>query len=238
MLSRRVAPSVAAAARTGRCNHNGSGFRSITATGSRSAAADLRRCLPACQPSPRSFGSASSGGGGSPGASGCGHSDDRSARPANGLVCGINEVMQAQPLTCIAYVMSCRYVVFFPVVYCVRHFELAVPTELALAYVLTRPLVKLRFPIELGVATLLAWAFPALTKVKVSALLGLLPTASQSAAARRRLPFYSVAGYLGACYPSRATVDPVSAAMARLAAPADRYGAAFYVRAVSTKCHF
>ena len=146
--------------------------------------------------------------------------------------------MRAQPLTCIAYVMACRYVVFFPVVYCVRHFELAVPTELALAYVLTRPLVKLRFPIELGVAALLAWAFPALTKVKVSALLGLLPTASQSAAARRRLPFYSVADYLGACYPSRATVDPVSSAMARLAAPADRYGAAFYVRAVSTKCHY
>jgi hypothetical protein len=138
--------------------------------------------------------------------------------------------MSEQPLSCIAYVMVCRYAVFFPVVYCVRHFELMVPTELALAYVLTRPLVKLRFPIELGVAALLAWAFPALTKVKVSALLGLLPSASESAAARRKLPFHSVADYVQASYPSRAEVDPVSSAMARLAEPADRYGAAFYVR--------
>eukprot|EP01043_Picozoa_sp_COSAG02_P000183 COSAG02_NODE_3_length_74588_cov_108.368430_22_plen_275_part_00 len=172
------------------------------------------------------------GGGGGGGC--CGDDDDDTSPPPSegesGLVSGINKAMREQPLSCIGYVMACRYAVFFPVVYCVRHFELVVPTELALAYVLTRPLVKLRFPVELGFAALLAWAFPALTKVKVSALLGLLPSASESAAARRKLPFHSVADYVQASYPSRAEVDPVSSAMARLAGPADRYGAAYYVR--------
>jgi hypothetical protein len=42
-------------------------------------------------------------------------------------------------------------------------------------YVLTRPLVKLRLPVELGVAAVLARLCPPLTQIKVSALLGLLP---------------------------------------------------------------
>eukprot|EP01043_Picozoa_sp_COSAG02_P023519 COSAG02_NODE_1259_length_13568_cov_747.342267_7_plen_392_part_00 len=180
---------------------------------------------------------AAGGAGGADGADGAAANGDDTPTPtpttASGLVSGINRAMSEQPLSCIGYVMACRYAVFFPVVYCVRHFELMVPTELALAYVLTRPLVKLRFPIELGIAALLAWVFPALTKVKVSALLGLLPSASESAAARRKLPFHSVPDYVQASYPSRAEMDPVSSAMAMLAGPADRYGAAFYVRAAT-----
>ena len=71
------------------------------------------------------------------------------------LVGAINGAMSTPPIGCITYVMACRYAVFFPVLYTVRHLELAVPTELALAYVLTRPLVKLRLPLELGLAALL-----------------------------------------------------------------------------------
>ena len=102
------------------------------------------------------------------------------------LVGAINGAMSTHPIGCITYVMACRYAVFFPVLYTVRHLELAVPTELALAYVLTRPLVKLRLPLELGLAALLARLCPTLTQVKVSALLGLLPQPPPPAPPERR----------------------------------------------------
>ena len=215
------------------CRQPGMLLRRVT-----SSAAGSRR-LPGCSsvhlrvPHRCACASTASGGGASGGGRSGGDKErdsEHALPPESVLVRGINEVMRAQPFSCIGYVMACRYAVFFPVVYCVRHFQLAVPTELALAYVLTRPLVKLRFPVELGVAALLSHAFPALTQVKVSALLGLLPTASEAAAARRERPFHTVTDYLVASYPSRTATDPVSSVMARLAGPADRYGAAYYVR--------
>ena len=138
--------------------------------------------------------------------------------PESPLVRDINKAMVEMPFSCIGYVMACRYAVFFPVVGLVKAFSLPVPTELALACenaharsppqldlqgclsdrplafsdVLTRPLVKLRFPIELGVAALLSKAVPALTQVKVSALLGLLPPPSTHDTG----PFYAVTDYL------------------------------------------
>eukprot|EP01051_Picozoa_sp_SAG22_P002729 SAG22_NODE_124_length_18884_cov_34.149367_14_plen_217_part_01 len=92
------------------------------------------------------------------------------------LADGISAAIVNHPLPCVLYVLGCRYVVFGPVVYAVRTFApAAVPAELALAYVLTRPLVKLRLPVELVVARVLAQAVPALGRVKVSALVGLMP---------------------------------------------------------------
>ena len=87
----------------------------------------------------------------------------------------INRAITAHPLACVGYVTACRYAVFGPAVFAIRTFGLPVPTELALAYVLTRPLVKLRLPVELGVARLIAKLCPPLTQIKVSALLGILP---------------------------------------------------------------
>ena len=56
------------------------------------------------------------------------------------------------------------------------------PPELAMAYVITRPLVKLRLPVEVGVAGLLAKLCPPLTQIKCSALLGVMPTGTRDGA--------------------------------------------------------
>ena len=148
--------------------------------------------------------SSSSGGGGGSGSAAAQLPQDARAppepepepEPESPLVRDINKAMAEMPFSCIGYVMACRYAVFFPVVGLVKALSLPVPTELALAYVLTRPLVKLRFPVELGVAALLAKAVPALTQVKVSALLGLLPPPSAHSSG----PFYSVPDYLSGAF--------------------------------------
>ena len=53
--------------------------------------------------------------------------------------------------------------------------RVVVPSDLAIAFVLSRPLRRVRLPLELAAAEVLARAFPALTRVHVMALFRAIP---------------------------------------------------------------
>eukprot|EP00756_Hemistasia_phaeocysticola_P024218 Hpha_TRINITY_DN15935_c1_g1::TRINITY_DN15935_c1_g1_i1::g.71531::m.71531 len=91
--------------------------------------------------------------------------------PLNLLVARTNDTVTAAPLTCLCYVGACRYAVIL--LTCATLPPGLVPTSVALAYAVTRPLSRLRVPLEMGIAVVLTHFWKPLYHLNLSPLVGL-----------------------------------------------------------------
>eukprot|EP00755_Sulcionema_specki_P019352 Sspe_Gene.69239::Locus_40810_Transcript_1_1_Confidence_1.000_Length_464::g.69239::m.69239 len=85
-------------------------------------------------------------------------------------VAEINEAIETHPTGCILYTAGCRMAVWGVTYLVITSSGLSVPMDLALAYVLTRPLKRIRAPLELAVAVGLSKAFPVLSQFHIASL--------------------------------------------------------------------
>ncbi|KAJ9446272.1 hypothetical protein DIPPA_35317 [Diplonema papillatum] len=92
----------------------------------------------------------------------------------------VNNVLRRYPTTAFAYTAAVRYTIFG--VGSVVCSFVGVPTELALGFAVTRPLKRVRLPLDLASAYYLSRLVPTLAKIEISQLLtGGLPQAEQPA---------------------------------------------------------
>lgn len=127
--------------------------------------------------------------------------------PPPQIVLRTNVAVAAAPVTCLLWVVFCRYSIILATCAVLPHG--AAPVELAAAYALTRPLVRFRIPVELALAALLARRWHPLTQFDLAPLLGLPPGPRSSTPAADASRLGRVAG---------AGLDA-----------ARRYGAAYYL---------
>eukprot|EP00754_Rhynchopus_humris_P036390 Rhum_TRINITY_DN18529_c0_g1::Rhum_TRINITY_DN18529_c0_g1_i1::g.167678::m.167678 len=80
----------------------------------------------------------------------------------------INHVITTNPFTCIVYMTGLRTAIFG--VGSIVCGAAGVPAEFALAFAVTRPLKKLRLPLDIAAAMLLARGMPALKEIEMSRL--------------------------------------------------------------------
>ena len=93
-----------------------------------------------------------------------------SSPAARYFINGINRVTTNHPLSCLGYLFGARLMIFS-----LGSMTLGtagiLPAQFALAFAVTRPLKRIRFPLDMAGGVALSKAFPVLTEIKVTNLI-------------------------------------------------------------------